>query len=363
MAYKYTQIEEYLKEQIYSGTIQKGDKISSEAELSKQFNLSRQTVRNAISALIESGLLYSAQGKGTFVRNKPLSKPKTFLLGLGTQFYTNYSIFPKIVSGISELTESQGYSIIISETQNTYEGESRCLQSFLDKNVDGLIMEPCKTTLPNVNNKLYKEFVSRGIPIIFFNGYRNDLDCSYVVSNDEIGGYNAARHLLENGHRDISVFLKFDDLQGHERFRGIYRAFDEYGIIPAEKNMLWFSTEDYPYFWDLSSNENDKFDKQFYDCFSRSTAIIAYNDFIAAKALQLLKLKGIKIPEDYSIVSFDDTKQVNIVNRRITSIEHPSLIMGQRLGKAILGMICNPEIRIQEKLDCIMVIGDSVKTL
>lgn len=361
MAFKYTIIEDYFKNQIASGQIKKGEKISSEAELSKQFNLSRQTVRNAIANMVDAGLLYSVQGKGTFVRNETLSKNKTFLLGFGTQYYNNYSIFPKIISGISEQIEPHGYSIIISETQNTFEGEVRCLQSFLDKNVDAIIMEPCKTALPNVNAGIYYEFVRRGIPIIFFNGYRKEMDCSYIVANDEMGGYNAAKYLIENGHREIGMFFKYDDIQGHERFRGVCRALSESGIPVIDKNILWHSTEDYPYFWGLENTDDDRFDKQFYECFSRSTAMIVYNDFIAAKAVQLLKLKGKEVPRDYSIISFDDTRQVNISSGYLTSVEHPSLLMGQALGKAILEMFRNPEIRIRKALDCKVVMRNSVK--
>jgi GntR family transcriptional regulator of arabinose operon len=363
MAFKYVIIEDYFKKQIASGQIKIGEKISSEAELSKQFNLSRQTVRNAISNMVDAGLLYSVQGKGTFVRNKILSKNKTFLIGFGTQYYNNYSIFPKIISGISEQIEPHGYSIIISETQNTFEGEARCLQSFIDKNVDAIIMEPCKTALPNINASMYYEFARRGIPIVFFNGYRKDMDCSFVVANDEMGGYNAAKHLIERGHRDISMFFKYDDIQGHERFRGACRALNEYGISLVDKNVLWLSTEDYPYFWGLDNTDDDRFDKQFYGCFSRSTAMIVYNDFIAAKAIQLLKLKGQEVPNDYSIISFDDTRQVSTSSGFATSVEHPSLLMGQELGKAIMAILRNPESSTQKALDCKVIVGNTVKDI
>jgi Transcriptional regulators len=362
MAFKYTIIEEYFKKLIASGEIKKGEKISSEAELSKQFSLSRQTVRNAISNLVDSGMLYSVQGKGTFVRNEPVSKTKTYLLGLGAQYYNYYSIFPKIISGISKQVEPYGYSIIVSETQNTFEGESRCLQSFLDKNVDGLIMEPCKTALPNINENIYYEFLKRGIPVIFFNGYKKDMDCSYIVSNDEMGGYNAAKHLIECGHRNIIMFFKYDDIQGHERFKGASRAFIENGIPMPDKNIFWFSTEDYAYFMSLNNSEDGRYDKQFNECIGRSTAMIVYNDLIAAKAVQLLRLKGIKVPEDYSIVSFDDTRQVDITTGYLTSVDHPSLLMGQELGKAIISMFRNPEHRIRKVLDCRLIIGNSVNT-
>jgi GntR family transcriptional regulator of arabinose operon len=361
MSYKYLQIEEYIKEQIFTGGFGKGEKISSEAELSKQFNVSRQTIRTAISNLVKSGLLYTVQGKGIFVADGRQGKAGTNLIGFATMRFSDYNIFPKIITGINSRTMLKGYSLVVGETQNTIEGEFCCLKGFLEKGVEALIVDPCKSVLPTPNLDIYKEFERRGIPVIFYNGYRADLDYSYVVADDQLGGYMAAKHLLDYGHRKISGIFKLDDIQAHKRFQGFAMAFREYGVPIPEEVIFWFSTEDYKYFWNDSNEESSRLDDLIMDKISDSTAMVAYNDYIAVKILKLLQKHKIKFPEEFSLVSFDDTDLTSFSSVAITSIKHPSMAMGEKLGESVLDLLTNTTKRIRQVLPTEIIIRESTK--
>lgn len=363
MPYKYAQLEDYLKSRILSDGLKSGDKIDSEADLTRKFGISRQTVRAAIADLVKSGYLYTVHGKGTFVRGAAAQKERSYILGLAPQYFKVYNIFPRIMDGINEQIKGEGYNLILAETQNTFAGERSCLQNFLNRDLDGLIMEPCKTMLPNPNLDLYEEFRRRGLPVLFFNGFRSELDCSYVVADDEGGGYACTKYLLDKGHRKLCAFFKFDDQQGHNRFKGMARALMERGLLPSERHISWFSTEDYPLFWEEEEREENRFVGQMLEFAKDCTAVIAYNDFIAVKILKILKKHGIRVPEDISLVSFDDTDITAPFGIGITSVEHPGYAMGRELGKGILELLQNPGQSVRQVLPCGLRPRDSVKTL
>ncbi len=363
MAYKYTQIEEYIKSQILSGNLKKGDKIESEAELTEHFNLSRQTIRTAISNLIKEGLLVTHQGKGTFISDGNTSSNRSYLIGFGTSTFNSYDIFPQIVTGINSKIKDKGYHLIISENNNTIAGEYSCLKDFLDKGVDALIMEPCKSYLPTPNLEIYREFENRNIPILFFNGYRLDTDYSYINADDELGGYLATKHLLELGHREICGFFKFDDKQGIYRYKGFIKAYRDFGLPIPEKNIYWFSTEDYINFWE-NDNEWSRFlNNRIISFLNRCTALVSYNDYVTVRILELLKNEDVHSIDDFSIVSFDDTKLTAFSPNPITSITHPSADMGNELGETVLKLIDNPSSRIQKTLPVNIIVRESSKRI
>lgn len=359
MAYKYKQLASYIENKIISGEIKENTKINSEMDLCKQFDVSRQTVRNAIASLVKGGYLYTVQGKGTFVRNKAACINKSYFCGFGTQLFKNYRIFPNIVAGINDKIKMEQYKLIIDETKDSIVGERKCLESFLLQNIGGLIMEPCKSALPSPNLDLYNKFIQKGIPIIFFNGFRREIDCSYVVVDDEQGGYQAAKHLLSLGHKRIYSFFKYDDQQGMNRWKGVMRAFIEANIPFDENSVFWFGSEDY--FYLSQKSENDRFESAIRNAVEQCTAIIAYNDLIAEKILKVLEQLNLKVPDNISLISFDDTDL--ILDRKITSIEHPSYLMGNKIGESMLRLFKNPNLCIHEVLPCRLIIRNSVKKI
>ncbi len=343
--HKYLQIEEYIKAQILKGNFQKNEKIPSETELCEKFNISRHTVRIALSNLSNEGMLYTIQGKGTFVSGKELNEKDTRLIGFGTVSF-DYDIFPKVVASINSLLAPKGYNIIINETKYTLESERKSLEYFLEKNVDALAIEPCKSALPNPNIDLYKEFGRRNIPVIFFNGCRNDLDFSSVIADDNSGSYLATTHLLKLGHRNILGVFKMDDWQGHQRYYGYMRAFRDFGLPLPENNVLWVDANLYEYFWDLENKDTcNSFGEIFDQKLLKCTALIPHNDFIACKALHILESNNMKCPGDFSVITYDYTHLTANYKIPLTAVTHPSEKIGIEVGKAMLKQLANPAHR------------------
>ena len=140
---KYYKLKEYLKQEILMGRIKPGEQIPSENALAEKFSISRHTVRKAISILVNSGYLHSEHGRGTYCTDRSIKRNNSRNIGVITTYISEY-IFPKVIQGIDSVLSKNGYSIILKSTNNDIANEYLCLEDMLEKNIEGLIIEPTK---------------------------------------------------------------------------------------------------------------------------------------------------------------------------------------------------------------------------
>ena len=108
---KYHTLKELLKNDILSGVYQPGDKMPSENQLVQEYDLSRHTVRKALSILEEEGYIIAVHGKGTFCTERALHKKESKNIAVVTTYISDY-IFPRLIQGINSVLSKDGYSII-----------------------------------------------------------------------------------------------------------------------------------------------------------------------------------------------------------------------------------------------------------
>ena len=205
---KYQVLADWIRQNIEDGTFQPGERLPSEQKFQEQFEVSRQTVRKALSVLEEAGILRSRQGSGTFVVDREAEEQrKGRRIAVVTTYVDNY-IFPGIIRGIESTLSEQGFQMQLAFTGNRLWREAEVLRDLLTQDLRGLIIETTKSALPNPNLSLYRELMARGIPIVFLNSRYPELgDCPMVALRDEEAGYLAAKHLISCGHRRLGVSL------------------------------------------------------------------------------------------------------------------------------------------------------------
>lgn len=341
---KYIMVINKIKEWIQTGKVKPGDKIYSENELSKMFQVSRHTIRQAIGELVHEGLLYREQGAGTFIAEQPetlspsLPKPTTSgkNIGIITTYISDY-IFPSIIRGMESYLTSKGYSLFISSTNNEVEKEKQCLEAMLERNVDGLIIEPTKSSGYNPNIPYYLELEQRNIPYLMINQYYSQLNPPYILMDDEKGGLLATEHLIELGHNKIIGIFKTDDLQGIYRMKGFINAFRNHRIPFQNDTVISYTTEDLPNVF------HEKIEKLLAVPEQTPTGIVCYNDEIALKIIHILKAKGYRVPDDISIVGYDNSALAEASEVKITSINHPKVQLGLDAAKWIVEAIEHPD--------------------
>lgn len=333
---KYFQLMTDLKEKMSKGEILPGDKLPSENELSAAYQISRQTVRKALSILENEGYIYAVHGKGTFCKELVTHSGSSRNIAVVTTYLSDY-IFPRVIQGIDEVLTREGYSIILKNTKNSRSREALCLEELLQKDIEGIIIEPSKSHIYCRHTELYKRFEDHDIPYVFIQGCFDQLkDKPKVLIDDCKGGYLITKYLLDTGHRNIAGVFKSDDMQGQNRHRGYVKALHEAGIAYDPEKVIWFYTEDrkvHPYEGVIKLiREQPEID-----------GIVCYNDQIAIPVIQALQTSGKHVPEDISVTGFDHSYMAAGEGLQLTTIVHPQEKLGEMAAELLLSLIRHEE--------------------
>lgn len=334
---KYGKVKNWVKSKILEGTYLPKQKISSESELMKQFGVSRHTVRVAIAELVSEGWLYKEQGAGTFCANRSNPQNQQFpshqkKIAIITTYISDY-IFPSIIRGAEARIREEGYQVSLFSTNNDHANEKRILETILEQQFDGMIIEPTKSATynPNINYFLKMELLK--IPYIMINAYYDELEPISVTMDDEKGGFMQTEHLINLGHQNILGFFQTDDLQGAKRMKGYIKAHRVNRIPVNPENIFMYSTAE------KSTRPVEYLNKVLDNSIEKPTGLVCYNDELAMKLLDIIREKKLGIPEDISIVGFDNSFLAEVSEVKLTSIEHPKSELGNIAAQIILNMI------------------------
>lgn len=357
---KYLTLINWVKEKIENNELQPGEKLYTEHELSKMFNMSRQTVRHAISILEQENYVARRRGSGTYIcdvnENKPAKESESTMNVAVITTYVDGYIFPSIIKGIERVISKAGYTVQIAFTNNRIETERQVLENILNKNmVDGLIIEPTKSALPNPNFDLYKEIQRRNIPAIFFHSYYPGLTNPHVCLDDKSAGQMAVEYLIHAGHENIGGIFKSDDGQGHLRYSGYVEGIMKNNLKIRDENIVWIDTH--------NIKKHHIKDKDILERFTNCTAVVCYNDEVAFQLVDVCLKNNIKIPEDLSIISIDNSDLCMLSEVHLTSIAHPMGDLGKKVAENLIKMIENEEFDGTYEFTPVIVERDSVKNI
>ncbi|MCR5626170.1 MAG: GntR family transcriptional regulator [Lachnospiraceae bacterium] len=333
---KYIKLYNWEKTLILSNVLKEGDKLSSEHQLQKKFGYSRQTVRAALDKLEEDGLITRVRGSGTYVSYKGHDEkfPRKSV-GLILSYFSDY-LFPQIYSGIESVFEDNGISVDVAVTKNQLNDERSFLERFLSSDPQGLIIEGTRSAFPNPNTKLYEELDRRNIPVIFIHNHYSNIKLNSIEMDDYGCCYALTEKLIDSGHKKIAAVFKYDELQGIERYRGFIQCMSDHSLTINDESVKWYSTKDSDY--SFSKKSTSAYLKKISDC----TAVISYNDEIATHLIDSFLQRGIRVPEDISIVSFDDMSFGNSPVRLVSAV-HPKAELGKRAAQTLMDMINDPD--------------------
>lgn len=332
---KYETLADKLRIMIMTGLYKAGDMLPSEFELVETENLSRQTVRQALTLLEREGRISRRRGSGTIVLEAAARREKTNNVAVVTTYINEY-IFPDILRGIEQVLSQNGYTPFISATYNRVDNERDILSMLLTKPIDGIIIEGTKTGLPNPNLDLYHSIKKANIPMVFINGYYPDLKPTvYVVADDQAGGAAAVRLLLSKGRKQIAGIFKSDDIQGHRRYAGYAEALRETNINIRDEHVLWYTTE----------TRETLIKTALMDTLKNCDAVVCYNDEVAIQVLDILKENTIQVPEMIAMVSFDGSVFSTFSSPKLTSF----LLKKEEVGRIAAAKLVNLMSRFEEK--------------
>lgn len=329
---KYYVLMEALKSDILSGKINPGDRIPSENQLTKQYGVSRHTVRKALSILGNEGFVVAEHGKGTFCANFRSSRTSSHNIAVITTYISDY-IFPRLIQGIDKILTLNEYSIILKNTGNSQRNEAKILEDILTKNIDGLIIEPSKSEILCRHMNLYELLDQANIPYVFIQGvYPQMIEKPSILMDDVQGSYLLTKYLIELGHKQIAGIFKVDDVQGSKRHKGYVKALQEGGFLYDPDLVIWFHTED-RHTKPMTSlkiliDEGINFD-----------AVVCYNDQTALEIIRMLNQCGKQVPEDISVTGYDNSIIAENGPVKLTTISHPKEVLGEMAAQLLIEKI------------------------
>ncbi|MED1563738.1 GntR family transcriptional regulator [Alkalihalobacillus alcalophilus ATCC 27647 = CGMCC 1.3604] len=338
MQTKYSKVKQVIKSRILDGTYVPNQRISSENELMKEFSVSRHTIRIAIGELVSEGWLYREQGAGTFCadrtenQNRNPSVKKN--IAIMTTYISDY-IFPSIIRGAESYLSQHGYQVSLYSTNNDIENEKRILENLITQNIDGVIVEPTKSAFSNPNINYYFNFERMKIPYMMINAFYDELEPVCLIVDDEKGGFVQTEHLIQKGHRNIVGFFKTDDIQGVKRMKGYIKAHRKNQVPINPNHLINYNSEQ------KKTKPMEELTKLLNNHNEMPTAIVCYNDELALQLLDVLREKKLQVPEDISMVGFDDSFLATASEVKLTTVAHPKTEMGERAAKMIIGLVEN----------------------
>ncbi|MGI6010799.1 MAG: GntR family transcriptional regulator [Ruminococcus sp.] len=349
--FKYKQVADRLRVCIEDGTFKSNERIPTEPELCEQFHVGRQTLRKAVTLMEEAGYLKRIQGSGTYVCER-----EEHLSGDGLQNTQEYTlemtaaagenravtlimmngksyVFLDIMRGISDVLTSNGYILNILITDGDYDKERIFLENMMQNPPAGLLFEPVCSGLLSINYPLYRSVFSK-IPAFMIH-MDSVPSFPYIALNDRHGSKLLADYLISLGHKRIGTVYSFDEYTGQNRYRGFLDALREHNIPHISKDNVWM----------FHDQTNDLFEAggciALERMYKEVTAIMCHDDRVASKLIGFLNKRKIRVPEDISVVGYDNSLYSEL-GVSITTVTHPGKEYGKMAAEALLQMIHSP---------------------
>ena len=331
MKVKYETVKQTLRNEIIDGKYKINEKLPTESELMKRFDVSRYTIRRAVGDLENEHYIYRIQGGGMFVQDwqRDWSTPeKNKIIGVISTHMADY-IFPSIISGIDSVVTDQGYSLIVGNTLNNHDRERQTLLNMLDLKIAGLIIEPTQSALPNSNLDLYRQLQNYHIPTILFHSTYPGFSFPTLLTKDLEAEKELTKYLFKLGHSNILGIFQINDQQGVNRMSGMVQAYQEENIPITKSNIVMYQSNDA--FTDIV-NKADTILKA-------NPHITCYNDELATRIISHLQSQGLQVPHDISVVGFDNYEMAQLITPKLTTVNHPKRQLGEDAGEMIIDMI------------------------
>jgi len=252
-------------------------------------------------------------------------------------------VFPNMARGIEDVARHNGYTVLLCNTDGKSLRELRYMNLMLERRVDGVIVGALS------NEEVSRLARKKNMPLVILEHPRFS-EHDVVYADNIQGSYEAVKYLIELGHTRIAhITINPESIIVRERIEGYKKALED-AKIPFDENLLKI-------FYDQVNEEiaiNELLSLPI-----PPTAVFAFSDFMAIQIMKILVKRGIRIPQDMSIVGFDDTL-ANLTIPELTTVSQPFYEMGVKAAEVLIERLKNPDLPIQHiKLPTKLVIRES----
>jgi DNA-binding LacI/PurR family transcriptional regulator len=262
--------------------------------------------------------------------------------------------FMDLISGAEFELSNRGYCLIVFNVRQVVEREFEILNIINNRFIDGVIFSGVYGN--NKDKAFISEMFNREIPCVMVDRIIPDIDIPYVASNDYLGGKIAANYLIKNNHKKIGI-LTYDRSVYifNQRVQGFNDFLKKYGL----KSEFIFDIS-----LEFKKIEIDILEKKKDIINSDVTAIFNTSDSIAIALMKVLIESGLKIPDNKSVMGYDDIVYSNLIYPHLSTVHHDMYKIGRKVAEVLLYRLENGNF-MENKLilDPVIIPRDSVKKI
>ncbi len=259
-----------------------------------------------------------------------LLNKRTGIIGIVVPEITGY-FFATVISGVQDMVSSAGYKLIICQSNESFEEEKKLLQDMALLRVDGVLISPTRDT--HTFDHFHK-LRAAGAPLVIFDRDCPQFEADKVLVDSYDGAYQAVEYLIKTGCKHIAhISGPISIPTFKQRLDGYLNAHYD-NNIPIRSELIVYSDG-------FVSDDGVKAITQLMNRNDHLDAVFAVDDAVAIGAMRIIRERGLRIPEDISIVGFDDEPYAYFFNPSLSSVWQPVYELGMLSAKILLDHFTN----------------------
>ncbi|MBA4153202.1 LacI family DNA-binding transcriptional regulator [Flavobacterium sp.] len=302
-------------------------------QIAKELDVSISTVSKSLkdSSEISEDTRQKVQAFAKLYNYKPnnialsLKNKKTKTIGIIIPEIVHH-FFATVISGVENVANEHGYNVIVCLSDESFDKEVINMEMLANGSIDGFIMSLSKETQQKKDFHHISEVINQGMPVVMFDRVTNDILCDKVIIDDNSAAFQAVQALIEKGAKKIALITTVDYVSvGKLRTDGYIKALKA-NDIKVDDNLI------------LKIEDIDNCDEVIENLVNNQSidAIFAVNELFAVTAIKAALKKGIKIPEELSIIGFTDGIISKYSTPSITTVGQNGIKMGGKAAKMLI---------------------------
>jgi LacI family transcriptional regulator len=259
---------------------------------------------------------------------KSLRTGKSNIIGLMVEDISN-PFFANIARLIEDRAYNNGYKIIYCSTDNNTEKTKDLIEMYRERHVDGYIIAPPEGIEDDINS-----LIKAGFPVVLFDRNLPKVDTDYVVIDNLFSTYNATKHLIEQGYKNVA-FITFSSMQQQltQRMQGYKNALKDYALKPIIKEVVF-------------NRDNDMIIEPIRAFIKKRRgdidAVLFGTNHIGVCGLRVINELGINVPQEMAVVSFDDYEVFELFTPPVSAIAQPIVEIADNIITTLLKKLNTP---------------------
>ncbi|MEJ2642077.1 MAG: LacI family DNA-binding transcriptional regulator [Desulfosarcinaceae bacterium] len=314
-------------------------------DLAKALNLSPSTVSRALRD--HPDINPSTKKRVASLADKLDYHPNSIAQSLQTQKTKTIGVivpeikqpfFASVINGIEEFAFAAGYTIIVCQSNETYEREVFYTRSLVSLRVAGMLVSLSQSTQSLDHFKMLQR---RNVPVVFFDRVSDEIEASKVVVDDHQGAFDLVEHLIKSGYRRIAHLAGPENLSiSRFRLKGYKDALKQANVPFHGELVVHGGLDDTDGIIGIQKLLNLR---------PLPDAVFAVNDPVATGAFMTIKELDLKIPTDIALAGFSNTHMTSLLDPPLTTVEQPSYEIGKTAAQLLMEQINESERKFVPK--------------